>query len=97
VGKNKIYRAQIKYANRKPSSAENSIILDLRNETRNNGKKKTYSKNEIDVILVYLPVLDKILWVKPELFHNAESLTFRLEEPKNGQKKNIRMAKDYIW
>lgn len=93
----KCYRCQIKYLDQENRASQNSLYLDLRKETRNNGKKKTYSLEEIDVVLAYVPRIEKIIWVGPELFHNTQSITFRLRPPKNNQKSKIRMINDFIW
>jgi len=91
----RILKAQIKYTDQK--SSKDSYIVDLRKETLNNGKKRVYTKNEIDVILLYIKIIDDVLWIPPELFDNKQSLSFKIGPTKNNQQKFIRFAKDYIW
>lgn len=93
----KCLKAQIKYADQENKSAQGSIVLDLRKETRNDGKKKTYSDKEIDILLVYLPVVDEVLWFGPEQFGGKQSLTIRYEPPKNGYVTNVTLHKNFIW
>ena len=93
----KSYRAQVKYLNRENPKSQGSLFLDLRKETRNNGKKKTYSSEEIDVVLAYIATIDKIIWIGPELFHNTQSITFRLTPTTNNQKYGVRMVNNYLW
>jgi len=93
----RIWRAQVKYAGREQQSTSGSVELDLRKETRNNGKKRTYSKSEIDVVLVYVPQIDEVLWLGSDIFDGVKSLTFRFEKPKNNQASRLRMAKDFVW
>ena len=90
----KIFRCQVKYAGRKLTSG--ATELDLRKETRNNGKKRLYTKDEIDVILVYVPEEDKVLWIDHSKFHNRKSLTIRHIENTKCKQDSI-FVNDYIW
>jgi PD-(D/E)XK nuclease superfamily protein len=90
------YRAQVKYADQDSRKSQNAIVLDLRKQCRNNGKTKKYSKEEIDVVLVYLPKIDNVLWIGPELFHERSTINLRLALPKKRNAKII-MANDLIW
>jgi hypothetical protein len=91
----RIYRVQVKYTSRQV--ANGSVELDLRKETRSNGKKRAYSAKEIDLVLVYVPQIDGILWLESKVFADCRSLTFRFEESRNRQKKKVRMTKDFVW
>ncbi len=94
----RFYRAQVKWAGSKSVKAANSFLLDLRKVTRGGQiSKLAYSQDEIDVVLVYLPNLDKVIWLGPEIFHRRENLTIRTAPSKNGQTKNCLMAADYFW
>lgn len=90
----RLYRAQIKYAARQEPRNPGSVTVDLRKETRNNGKKRTYSKEEIDVLLVFVPQIGQVLWVPPELFDGMGSLSFHL---KPDGRKGCRQASDFCW
>ena len=93
----RLYRAQVKYAGSVHASAAGAVQLDLRKETRHNGKKRLYSRTEIDALLVFVPQIGKVLWVGPELFDGAHGLSFRFESPKNGQVSGVRRADDLVW
>lgn len=89
----KMYRGQIKYVSH---ILNGSIVLDLRRSCRG-GPKKLYSANEIDVVLVYAPQIERILWVGPELFDNVKTIAFRLTDPKKNCGKQHLFAKDFYW
>jgi hypothetical protein len=94
----RFYRAQVKWAGSKSVKAADSFLLDLRKVTCGGQRSKLfYSQNEIDVVLVYLPNLDKVLWLGPEIFHGRGNLTLRTAPVKNSQTKKCLMAADYIW
>ena len=93
----KCLRAQVKYAAKEPSTSVGSVCLDLRKETRNNGKKRLYSKQDTDIILAYIPQVQKIVCIESNIFENVKTLNFRFETPKNGQIKGIRMVNDFVW
>jgi hypothetical protein len=71
--------------------ASGSILLHLRR------RKRRYTKEEIDVLLVYVPQLDQVCWLPPDEFHNRSSVSFRVKPARNGQRKRCRMIEDYIW
>lgn len=94
----KFFRAQVKWAGSKSVKAADSFLLDLRKVTRGGQRSKLfYSQDEIDVILVYLPNVDKVIWLGPEVFHGRENLTLRTAPARNGQTKKCLMAADYLW
>jgi len=102
----KLYRAQVKYAGAKGSHSEGSATVyltrsegDDRNKNGKYRRRKTrrYNSKEVDAILVYLPQIDKVCWLGPELFSEKPALALRYESPKNGQKKGIHLAEEYIW
>jgi len=91
-----LYKAQVKYADQ--TQNKGSVVVDLRRETRSaTTEKRIYSKKEIDVLLVYIPKIDKVLWVEPKDFENKTCLTFRYEACKSSQTKGIRWVENYIW
>ncbi len=93
----KIHRAQVKYAGAISSKVDGAVTLDLRKETRGNGKMRTYSPDEIDVVLVYVPQIGKVLWIGPELFAGKQTISFRFQASKNHQKAGVRLAEDFEW
>lgn len=90
----KLYRAQVKYAGSKPSKSDGAAWFSA-----NNGPHSpaTYSKDEIDVILAYIPQIDKIVWIGPNEFDGKGGFSIRYEAPKNGQKKGLFLAEEHIW
>lgn len=91
----KLYRAQVKYADHE---RRNAVEVPVRSECRNNGYKRCYEKNEIDVILVYVPKVDKIAWLDLKHFEKQKAtVSLRLKPPKNGQTKGILMVDDVVW
>jgi len=91
----KILRIQIKYVG--SLSTSGSVHLDLRKETRGNGRIRLYSKEEIDVIIVYIPQIDKLVWLGPEKFDMVKTISLRFSPPKNQQVKKIVLVEDYLW
>lgn len=87
-------RVQVKYADAKIGQA---IHLDLRKQTRNRGPRKTYTADEVDLILVYLPTLDLVSALKPEMFQGKGSISLRLAPPKRKQNRRVLMAKELVW
>jgi len=55
-----------------------------------------YTEGDVDIFAVYILDKDELFYVSAkELCAMKSGLTFRLAEPKNGQKKMIRYPKDY--
>lgn len=95
----RIWRAQVKQGSRESSQSNGSIELDFRSANRPDGshKRPHYTRDEIDVIIVYLPQTDSFYWLPPELWDMRSSLTLRLIPAKNGQTKNCVFAANYLW
>lgn len=77
---------------------ENSVVRFAPvSHTTKNGKnvKTTYSKDEIDYFIVYCRTNEQIYCIKIEDCP-IDVCFLRLEPPQNGQKKKIRMAKDFL-
>lgn len=95
--KEKLIRAQIKYCNSCSKKVVGSFLISLRKWA---GDKRTitrnYTKDEIDVLLVYFPILDCICCVPVEEFDDRPSITLRYNKPKNNTN-IIRNIKDYLW
>jgi hypothetical protein len=70
-----ILRAQIKYCDRK--SKKDCLELQLFNKSQN---KKSYTKESIDILLVYVPQVDRILAFYPEVFHDKKTITINLKD-----------------
>jgi len=61
------------------------------------GRRKRYTKKEIDAIAVYLPCIDKVVWLPPELWEGKSAVWLRTSPPLNGQKVKIKFVNDYLW
>ena len=94
----RFYRAQVKWAGSRSVKAVGSFLLDLRKVTRGGRRSKlSYSQDEIDTVLVYLPDLDKVVWLGPEIFHGRETLTIRTAPARNNQTKSCLFAANHLW
>ncbi|HZT81255.1 MAG TPA: group I intron-associated PD-(D/E)XK endonuclease, partial [Gemmataceae bacterium] len=87
----RFYRCQVKYADGKTQHSQGAVFLDLRR------RKKTYSQEEIDAVLVYLPPIDKVIWLPPALFHEKAALCLRWLPAKNGQRRGCIMVDELVW
>ena len=85
------YRAQVKYGGGTSSHSNGCVVAELRKEG------KTYTGDEIDVLLVYIPSLDRVCWFDSEIFRNKRTLYIRIEPSRNAQVQGCLMAKDYFW
>jgi hypothetical protein len=84
-------RAQVKYADCPAPHATGALQLDLRR------RKRIYTRDEIDALLVNIPQTDKVYWFPPEVFHQKMVLHLRLLPAKNNQRNRCLMAADYVW
>ncbi|HJT78626.1 MAG TPA: group I intron-associated PD-(D/E)XK endonuclease [Gemmataceae bacterium] len=87
----RFYRAQVKYAEWQSSNCQGAVRVELRR------RKQCYTKDEIDILLVYVAPIDRVLWFGPEVFHDKVGLQVRWQPCKNRQKSGCRMAEDFIW
>ncbi|WP_066257985.1 group I intron-associated PD-(D/E)XK endonuclease [Neobacillus drentensis] len=85
-------RVQVKYRNLNAKG-----ILEVRfsssYSTSHGVMTKYVDKDEIDVYCVYCPQTDECYYFDPKYFQNSISL--RVEMPKNNQMQNVKFAKDY--
>jgi PD-(D/E)XK endonuclease len=91
----KLYRAQVKYADGKLGSA-GAVYLNLRKQIKKN-KNCPYNESEVDVLVVYVPKIDKVCWFGPEVFCGKQGLAIRISPAKNGQIRGCLAADDYLW
>ena len=95
----KPHRVQVKYAGGKsPKQASGVIPVGLK-KWRTDGRPPLlyYTADEIDAVLVYVRVIDQVLWFGPEIFQNRTMMNIRIEPSRNGQHKGCLMAADYVW
>lgn len=94
--KEKLLRIQIKYANGKSSNSSGNVVVKLDYENRVK-KHFTYQMNEVDVLIVYIPEVDKLCYFPKDVFVGKRKLNIRLKPAKNNQTKGVIAAKDYYW
>jgi len=92
----KLYRAQVKYADGSHKRTVGAVQVNLRKQIKKN-RNCPYNDREIDVLLIYVPKLDKICWFGPEIFCGKQNLSIRIAPSKNGQIKGCLAAEDYLW
>lgn len=92
----KLWRVQVKYADGKPSNSDGAVVVKLEYNDRTS-HSYTYSFDEIDALVVYIPRADKLCWLPPITYVGKKRLNIRLEPPKNGQKHKMVLAGEYFW
>lgn len=94
----KLYRAQIKYCDRRSTNSDGAVSLELTTYHRSGKLSYTgYTGDEIDVMIVYIPRIDKLLWLGPEIFAGKQAIQIRIAPSKNGQTKGCLFAHEYVW
>jgi len=88
--KGKLSRVQVKTA----WLSEGKIIFNAHSMHSRTRIKRKYLPEEVDFFAIYSPDLDKV-YVMPLSEVKSNMPYLRIEQPKNGYKKNIRYAKDY--
>lgn len=95
-----LLRAQVKYCTYKSSSSSGSYQVSLEKVSSVGSSKKKlpcYTSDEIDCLIVYLGEVDKLCYIPISVINGKNSITLRVDEPKNGQKKGIYKVDDYLW
>src|SRR5271157_5264940 len=92
-GSGKFYRVQVRYR----SMCAGSIYLDFRSvwNDRKGTHYRTMDKNEVDRVAAYCPDTDRCYYVDPRVF-GSRGVTLRFVEPGNRQRKNIKLATDFL-
>ncbi len=96
-----IDRVQIKYADGASSHSKGAVHVELRcNECSIQkgriGKLGTYSRNDIDYILVYVPKVDKIVKLLDKHI-GKKAVVLRYEEPIMGKRELMNFVNDLVW
>jgi hypothetical protein len=91
----KLSKVQVKYASGQNKKTTGSVTIELRKTHKNSVLK--YSKNEIDLILVYIPQVDKIICLSPNEFDGKANFAIRFEYPKNNQVGSVNLLQDFLW
>jgi hypothetical protein len=85
----KLTRVQIKYCNRKSHGRESQLELRLDNTESN---RKYYDRKDIDIILVYVPKIEKILMFESKRFHRKKTIHINL-----ANKNSKHYYEKFIW
>lgn len=93
----RLWRVQVKYADDKPACSVGSVIVKLAYETRNRKIICTYSNNEVDALIVYIPKIDRLCWFPCEVFVGKKVLCVRIAPSLNSQKSRVYYANNYLW
>ena len=93
----KLYRVQIKYADSPSTNADGAVLATVGKAAKTKGYHVPYESKEIDILVVYLPKIDKVCWFDRSVWKDKRKLQIRFAPPKNGQTKGCRFAKDYVW
>jgi hypothetical protein len=95
-----LYRTQVKFCDRLTRD-DDAVIVCLRTKNydeKNNWRQvktnKTYSDDEIDVVIAYIPKLQKFAWLPSKLFNGKTQITLRFS---NLKRKTTRYLDDFLW
>jgi hypothetical protein len=89
----KLYRTQVKYLTSLSTKTDGAYCLTFGNGV---GSPDTYTKSEIDLILVYLPKSDQVVRIEPKEFSGKKSINIRFEPPQNNHK-GVFMAEEHLF
>jgi len=94
----KFYRVQVKFVgSEKSNPVSGSSVVRLTRIGHESSKAKTYSANEVDIVIAYIESLDCFVWLTPDKFADKTVISIRYEAAKNGQSKGCCMLDDCKW
>lgn len=93
----KLWRVQVKYANRKSSNASGSVVVNLAYESRGRRNVYTYHEDEVDALVVYIPKINRLFRFPCNVFVGKKALSTRISKSLNNQKALVYFANDYFW
>jgi hypothetical protein len=73
------------------------VIVPTRSarRTRDGVVRRTYSREEIDVIAAYCAEIDRMFLIPPDVFDGHPAIWLRLAPTKNNQRTRVRWADDF--
>lgn len=74
-----LYRTQVKYLDRVGSGRPNCV--EWAGGGKADNRMKPYQSTEIDLLLLYIPKVDSIVYISPKQFHNKKTFWFNLKNP----------------
>jgi hypothetical protein len=94
----KLSRVQVKYVGSNSQRSSGAAHIRLSSTSRSQKKPRSlYTDEEIDAVIAYLPQIDKLCWLPPEVWRGKHSVVLRYDAPKNKQLKGCTLVKDYLW
>lgn len=91
----RLWRVQVKYAGGKSSNSSGAATCNL---TRQGHRRLgSYSACDVDVVVAYLPQVDKLAWILPEKFEGKSLINIRYEAPRNGQQSGVTHIGECEW
>jgi hypothetical protein len=89
--KNKLIKLQVKYI----TDSNGKVTLNLQ-KSGPNGYRYKYTELDIDLFSIYLPTLDKVIFVPAKLAcKNTKAFSIRFNESKNHQSKHINYISEF--
>lgn len=87
----KLIKIQVKYAFEKNGAAK--LIIK---KSGPNGYRYSYTTEDVDLFSVYLPNLDKVLFVPSKIACESHNMfVIRIQDPKNNQTVNVHRINDF--
>lgn len=90
IEKDGFKRVQVKYRN---VSKQGTLDVHLTRAIITNNKITSRKNDEVDILAVYCPQTNACYYIYTNQF--SESISLRVNAPKNGQTTNIRFAENY--
>lgn len=87
----KLVKIQVKYA----TATNGKVTLKLQ-KSGPNGYRYTYTDLDIDIFSVYIPIIDKVIFVPAKLaLKNTKAFNIRFVESKNKQNKFVHFVNEF--
>jgi hypothetical protein len=90
-----LWRTQVKYAD--SNSGHSTGCTTVRLVSSSHLGSRTYSEDEIDVVIAYLPKTKKVYWLPSDVWRGKSVVTLRHEPSKNNQRKGVIDAAEFEW
>lgn len=93
----RLLRAQVKWG-AGASVNSNSVIVSLKRWAGDKRwESRTYQPEEVDLLLVYIPRVDKVLAFAPDIFCGKPNLYIRCSPSRNNQVAKTLPYENFIW
>tara|TARA_Y100000034_G_scaffold95868_1_gene116563 strand:- start:1308 stop:1724 length:417 start_codon:yes stop_codon:yes gene_type:complete len=92
------YKVQCKFVgSQKKNPVSGSAVIRLERIGHDHKKAKTYTQEDVDVVVAYIEAVDRLVWLKADKFEGKKAISIRYEPAKNGQKSNVLDIEDVEW